>query len=99
LKTTRSDWQNSLSQFRNTYLEHQGGEREEFEWFYKPENAETLFKAVSETITNILPMLLELHLRGGIQLIEQDPNDPGPRWARRFRYQFISANPKDSSGS
>ena len=87
LEGTRTGWQEALAKFRNSFLEHQGGDRKDFEWFYKPENAELIFDAVWRAIANILPMLLELRLPEGICLIEQHPDDPGPRWPQRFRYQ------------
>lgn len=87
LEATRTSWQDALAKFRNSFLEHQGGDRKDFEWFYKAENAEALFDAVWRAIANILPMLLELRLPNGVRLIEQSPDDPGPRWPQRFRYQ------------
>jgi hypothetical protein len=82
----RSGWQNDLSKFRNSVLEHQGGDRKDFGWFYEPENAEALFNVVWRTIAGQLPMLLELRLGDGIRLIEQDPDDRAPRWPQRFQY-------------
>lgn len=86
LQALRDDWQSDLAKFRNTWLEHQNSNRRRFEKFYQPEYAESLFTAVWQAIVDILPVLLELHLREGWSLIEQDPNDPEPRWAQRFRY-------------
>ena len=83
----RKEWQERLADFRNSVLEHRGGDRKDFEDFYKPENAEILFALVWKSIANILPMLLELKLMNGMRLIEQHPNDPGPRWNQRFMYQ------------
>jgi hypothetical protein len=88
LEMTRSGWQGNLVKFRNSLLEHHGGDRKEFEWFYKPENAEALFDVVWKTIANILPMLLESRLMHGTRLIEQRPDDPGPRWPQRFQYHI-----------
>jgi hypothetical protein len=86
LEATREEWQNELARFRNTWLEHQSGDRRKFEKFYRPEYAETLFNFVWQTIADILPLLLELRLMEGWSLIEQDPKDPGPKWPQRFRY-------------
>jgi hypothetical protein len=86
LESTRKEWQNDLAKFRNTWLEHQRGDREPFKKFYQPQYAEYLFEAVWRTIADILPPLLELRLTEGVRLVEQDPNDSGPRWAQRFRY-------------
>lgn len=88
LEMTRSGWQTELCKFRNSLLEHSGGDRNDFEWFYNPENAEALFDEVWKTIANILPMLLEVRLMHNGRLIEQHPDDPGPRWPQRFQYRF-----------
>jgi hypothetical protein len=86
LAETRDEWQNGLAKFRNTWVEHQRGERKQFQKFYDPKYAEWLFDTVWRTITDILPVFLELHLPYGTKLIEQHPDDPGPRWGQRFRY-------------
>lgn len=88
LEETRDEWQIDLMKFRNTWVEHQRGERKQFQNFYDPRNVEWLFDTVWRTITDILPVFLELHLPCGTRLIEQHPNDPGPRWGQRFRYQL-----------
>lgn len=86
LKETRDEWQNELAKFRNTWVEHQTGDPKQFQKFYDPKYAEWLFDTVWHTIADILPVFLELHLPHGTRLVEQDPNDPGPRWSQRFRY-------------
>ncbi|MGA9389811.1 MAG: hypothetical protein WBV69_05125 [Candidatus Sulfotelmatobacter sp.] len=86
LQETRDEWQNDLSKFRNTWVEHQRGDRKQFHKFYDAKNAEWLFDTVWRTIADILPAFLELHLPHGTRLIEQHPNDPRPRWGQRFRY-------------
>ena len=43
LEDARDNWQNDLSRFRNTWVEHQRGERRAFNKFYKPEYAEQVF--------------------------------------------------------
>lgn len=86
LESTREEWQNELAKFRNNWLEHQRGDRRPFNKFYQPQYAESLFEAVWRTIVEILPVLLELRLMDGVRLVEQSPNDPGPRWPQRFRY-------------
>ncbi len=91
LEETRDEWQNDLSKFRNTWVEHQRGDRKQFQKFYDPKNAEWLFDTVWHTIADILPVFLELNLPFGTRLVEQDPNDPGPRWLQRFQYQLCDA--------
>ena len=86
LQKTRDTWQNDLAKFRNTFLEHQNSDRRQFEKFYRHEYAEALFERVWRTIADLLPLLLELHLPEGWTLIEQNPEDKGPRWQQRFRY-------------
>lgn len=88
LEHTRERWQNELSSFRNTWVEHQAGDGKKFRKFYTPAYAEALFDATWRTIADILPFLLEVHLPHGICLAEQPPDDPGPRWPIRFRYSF-----------
>ncbi len=90
LEETRDSWQNDLAKFRNTWLEHPTGDPKQFSKFYTPEFAEMLFEAVWHTICDMLPPLLELKLPYGVKLVEQDPNDPAPRWAERFRYHHPS---------
>lgn len=86
LEHARENWQNELAQFRNTWLEHMSADRKQFAKFYTVEHAEFLFDGAWRTIADILPALLELHFPPGIRLIEQDKNDPNPRWERRFRF-------------
>jgi len=86
LEGARENWQNELAKFRNTWIEHPHGDRPKFAKFYTPEHAEYLFDAVWRTIADILPVLLELHFMHGVRLVEQDPNDPDPRWKQRFQY-------------
>jgi len=85
-EATRSEWQNDFSRFRNTWIEHQCGERKQFLQFYDPKFAESLFHIVWSTIVDILAIFLELHLPHGTKLIEQHRDDPAPRWGQRFRY-------------
>lgn len=86
LESVRQNWQNELADFRNNWIEHQQGDRRRFDKCYTPEYAEYVFESVWRTITYILPALLELHFPFGMRLVEQDPNDPGPRWQQRFRF-------------
>lgn len=88
LEIGRTGWQDKLYRFRNSVVEHQGGKRGDFEWFYNEENAKGLFLDVCTAIGYILPMLLELKLMHGAKLIEQSPDDPGPRWPQRFRFDI-----------
>lgn len=66
LEQTRVQWQNDLAKFRNTWIEHQRGDRKPFAKFYQPQYAEDLFNVVWRTIAQILPELLELHLRSPV---------------------------------
>jgi hypothetical protein len=87
LEDARDNWQNDLCKFRNTWVEHQRGERRNFDRFYKPKYAERVFSDAWNTIVTILAAMLETHLPFGGRLLEQDENDPGPKWPNRFRYQ------------
>src|SRR5271157_1089440 len=75
LESNRKGWQNDLSQFRNTWVEHQQGDGRKFEKFYEPHSAELIFDCVWRTIADILPPLLEVHLPHGTRLVEQHPDD------------------------
>jgi hypothetical protein len=86
LEATRDNWQNDLSNFRNKWLEHPKEDPGKFKKFYDTQYAEALFDTVWRTIADILPPLLELRLTEGVTLVEQHPDDPGPRWGQRFRY-------------
>jgi hypothetical protein len=86
LVDARDEWQNELAKFRNTWVEHQRGDRKQFQRFYDPKFAEWVFENVWRTIGDILPIFLELHLPHGTLLVEQHPDDPEPRWKQRFRY-------------
>jgi hypothetical protein len=87
LEATRQDWQNELSRFRNLWVEHQRGERKQFDKFYEPEYAENVFNQAWNAIVVILAAMLETHLPHGTKLIQQAEDDPAPKWGRRFRYQ------------
>jgi hypothetical protein len=86
LEHARTSWQNDLADFRNKWLEHPVGNRKQFDRFYTVPYAESLFYAVWKTIADLLPALLELKLMHGSKLVEQHPDDPGPKWGQRFRY-------------
>jgi hypothetical protein len=86
LEEARDKWQNDLAKFRNTFLEHQHSDRRKFQRFYSPQYAEALFDSAWRTIADILSILLEMCLPEGWSLVEQSPDDPGPRWPQRFRY-------------
>ena len=94
LRQTHTKWQNDLADFRNKFLEHRNGERSDYAKFYQPQFTEALFSAVWRTIVEILVMLLGLRLPPGVYLIEQDPNEPGPRWPNRFQYHIDGFPPK-----
>ena len=87
LEDTRDEWQIELAEFRNKWVDHPVvGDRRRFAKFYTPDYAETLFDHVWHVIVDSLPVLLELRLWNGTRLIEQHPDDPGPKWVQRFRY-------------
>jgi hypothetical protein len=86
LTETRDEWQKDLQKFRNTWLEHPVGDHKKFAKFYTPEYAEIIFSNVWQAIVDILPVLLETHFMPGVSLVEQHPDDPGAKWAQRFRY-------------
>jgi hypothetical protein len=88
LEGNRDGWQKQLGTFRNEWVEHQTGDRRRFNEFYEPETAESLFDCTWRTIVDLLVPLLEVHLPHGSRLVEQHPDDPGPRWPNRFRYQL-----------
>jgi len=88
LKDNRNGWQAKLVEFRNEGVEHPAGDPQRFAGFYNPKTAEELFDSVWGTIVDILVPLLEVHLRFGARLVEQHPDDPGPRWPNRFRFQL-----------
>lgn len=87
-RDTRTGWQNELAGFRNKVVEHPSADRRAYQEFYQVSSAEALFDAVWRTTVEILAMLLALRLPKGFVLIEQSPDDPGPRWPKRFRYHF-----------
>lgn len=86
LRETRRLWQSDLADFRNNILEHVSEDRAKYEKFYRPDFAEKLFEAVWKAIIEIIVLLLGFKLPEGIYVIEQDPSDPGPKWAKRFRW-------------
>jgi hypothetical protein len=89
LRGTRTDWQNELADFRNKVLEHvEDCDRSKFQKFYRPEFAEQLFDVAWRSIVNVLATLLQARFAPGIYLVEQDANDPGPKWPRRFQYEI-----------
>src|SRR2546429_150290 len=69
LEQTREEWQNELAKFRNTWLEHQMGDKRQFEKFYRPQYAEALFILVWRTIVDILPYYWNfVSWKGGLSL-------------------------------
>lgn len=88
LTDNRNGWQARLKEFRNHGVEHPKGDPNRFAYFYAVKTSEELFDCVWRTIVDILVPLLEVHLPFGTQLVEQRPDDPGPRWPNRFRFQL-----------
>ena len=58
----RKRWQEELMKFRNEFLEHQQGQRQDFAKFYDPRFAEALFETVPRVIAEILVMLVNLRM-------------------------------------
>jgi hypothetical protein len=83
LEETRNAWQNELAKFRNTFLEHQDREAQQFAKFYKPEYVESLFTRGWNTIVEVLAALLESRLPYGTRLALPNPQIQ-PQWPNRF---------------
>jgi hypothetical protein len=90
LRETRKRWQNDLGKFRNTFLEHKLGDRNDFRRFYEPATAEELFSVVSRTIVDILVCMMNLRMWPGMRIVEYDPNVHGPGWPNRFKWEIDS---------
>jgi hypothetical protein len=86
LHKVRELWQNDLSRFRNGFIEHQEGNREDHKKFYDPDVAEELFAAVARVIADILVMLMILRLPPRVHIVEHDDKIHGPGWPNRFRF-------------
>ena len=84
----RNTWQNDLSKFRNSFVEHQQAERREFSKFYDPELVEELFFAAWRTIVNIFVMLMNLLTLPGSQIVEHRNEIHGPGWPNHFRWEI-----------
>lgn len=83
LEEARSRWQNELAKFRNTFLEHQDNDPEQFAKFYQLPFIERLFEEVWNTIVDLLAVLLESRLPHGTKLAL--PNlEKNPNWPNRF---------------
>jgi hypothetical protein len=89
-RAMRSEWQNDLSKFRNTVVEHTGGDRKDFQKFYDPRFCEELFFAVWDTDLNFLVCLMNLKMSHGFTVIEVDRN-ANPTWSKRFQFQQVNA--------
>jgi hypothetical protein len=87
-RATRKNWQNDLAQFRNGFLEHKKGQRNDFTQFYDPAMVDGLFDVVCRTIVDILVCLMNLRLRKGIRIVEYDPKIHGVGWPNRFRWEI-----------
>jgi hypothetical protein len=88
LHKVRELWQNDLSRFRNGFIEHQEGNREDHKKFYDPDVAEELFAAVGRVIADILVMLMILRLPPRVHIVEHDDKIHGPGWPNRFRFEI-----------
>jgi hypothetical protein len=94
-RETRSKWQNELAKFRNTFVEHQSGERKDYKKFYDHQFSEVLFEAVRRAIVEVLVMLMNFRMPPGFFVGEADPNVPGPKWPKRFRFYVEAQSPKN----
>jgi len=85
LREVRKRWQNDLAQFRNGFLEHQEGSRQDHMKFYDPDFVEGLFAGAARIIADILVMLMNLRLPPRFHIVEHDDKIHGPGWPNRFR--------------
>ena len=81
----RKHWQNELSIFRNTFVEHQQGDRMDFKKFYDANYVESLFATTWGTIVDLLVIVLTLRLPAGVHVVVNDEKNYGP-WPKRFRW-------------
>jgi hypothetical protein len=65
LEEARSRWQNELAKFRNTFVEHQDNDPEQFAKFCQLPFIERLFEEVWNTIVDLLAVLLKSRLPHG----------------------------------
>jgi hypothetical protein len=85
-RQVRDLWQNELAQFRNGFLEHQQGNRKDFQKFYDADFVENLFPAVARVIVDILVMLMNLCTPPFTHIVEHNDAVHGPGWPNRFRW-------------
>ena len=85
-REVRKLWQDDLAEFRNGFLEHQQGQREDFRKFYDAGFCEKLFEAVPRVIADILVMLMNLRMPAGCFIVLHDDAVFGPGWPNRFRW-------------
>jgi hypothetical protein len=88
LREVRRLWQNDLAQFRNGFLEHQEGSRQDHRKFYDPDFVEELFAAVPRVIGDVLVMLMNLKMPSRVQVVEHRDEIHGPGWPNRFRFHI-----------
>jgi len=88
LREVRRLWQDDLRQFRNGFLEHQEGTRQDHLKFYDPKFVEGLFHAVPRVIVEILVMLMDLRLPPRVHIVLHDDKIHGPGWPNRFRWEI-----------
>jgi hypothetical protein len=86
LREVRKLWQNDLAQFRNEFLEHQKGTRQDHLKFYDPNFVGSLFETVHRVIADILVMLMNLRLQAGVHIVLHDDKIHGPGWPNRYRW-------------
>lgn len=87
LRNQRTGWQNALADFRN-YQEHKDDrDPSVFAARYDAAHSEKLFESVWRAITDILAMLISLHLPPGTRMEEIPREERDPVRPRRFRYQ------------
>lgn len=85
-REVRDLWQNDLARFRNEFLEHQKGSRQEHLKFYDPNYVNSLFDAVPRIIGDVLVLLMNLRMPPRCHIVEHDDKIDGPGWPNRFRF-------------
>jgi hypothetical protein len=85
VRDNRKEWQMELRAFRNEFLEHQQGNRMDFQKFYDASFVEKLFDTVCGTIVDLLVILMSLKLPPRVHIVVNDEKIHGP-WPNHFRW-------------
>ncbi len=89
LRQQRNNWQKSMQDFRNLFLEHRREEPDKFKNYYLPDQAEGSFEVVWRTIADILAICLRSHMPLGHTFVEIPVNERRPEHPRRFRFVLM----------